>query len=86
MLQSIGETVWRYCRCAPDTPKSVRVTRGDMRYACTGEDSGGISTALVPVSVCLCDDHIVKLATGPPLSRATDEIDNFWLFLRSFGG
>jgi hypothetical protein len=57
-----------------------------MRYARTGEETGGISTAFAPVSVRLGGDHIVKLATGPPLLSESEELDNFWDFLRSFGG
>ena len=51
-------------------PSPPGLLEGICGMVAAGEDSGGISTALVPVSVCLCDDHIVKLATGPPLSHA----------------
>jgi hypothetical protein len=61
-------------------PSPPGLLEGICGMVAAGEDSGGISTALVPVSVCLCDDHIVKLATGPPLSHATNEIDDFGYF------
>jgi hypothetical protein len=51
LAQSVGDAVWRYCSCAPDNSDFVRLTRGDMRYARTGVESGGISAEFVPVSV-----------------------------------
>jgi hypothetical protein len=82
-----GNIVWRYCRCVPDGPSPARVTRGDLRYARTREEPGGLSARSVPATVRSECDYVVRLATGPPLADAeSSQADDFWTHLRSFGG